>query len=71
MAVNKKHTLQKRWNEAIRNERIFFDRDILFKILVVIWNRFGKRVIKLLDHIIVRSYEPEIYCSTTLYLHLD
>jgi hypothetical protein len=53
MAVNKKHTLQKRWKEAIRNERIFFDRDILFKILVVIWNRFGKRVIKLLDHIVI------------------
>ena len=53
MAVNKKYTLQKGWNEAIRNERILFDRDILFKILVVIWTRFGKRVIKLLDHIIV------------------
>ena len=31
MAVNKKHTLQKGWTEAIRNERIASKGIILFK----------------------------------------
>ena len=31
MAVNTKYTLQKGWSEAIRNERICLERDMLFK----------------------------------------
>jgi hypothetical protein len=31
MAVIKKYTLQNGWTEAIRNERICLERDMLFK----------------------------------------
>ena len=31
MAINKKHTLQNGWTEAIRNERTCLERDMLFK----------------------------------------
>ena len=53
MVINKKHTLQNGWTEAIRKERICVERDMLFK------NMGGKlgsdleRVIKLLDHIVI------------------
>jgi hypothetical protein len=43
MAINKKHTLQNGWTEAIRNERIFLDRDMLFKILVVNLDQIWKK----------------------------
>jgi hypothetical protein len=31
MVINKKHTLQNGWTEAIRKERICLERDMLFK----------------------------------------
>ena len=53
MVINKKHTLQNGWTEAIRNERIASKEICYSKIWVVNLDQFGKRVIKLLDYIII------------------
>lgn len=53
VVINKKHTLQNGWTEAIRNERIASKGYVIQKYRWSIWIRFGKRVNKLLDHIVI------------------